>query len=195
MKNKLIRKIAEILSGKEFVIIAIDGRCAAGKTTLANALKETLACNVISVDDFFLRPEQRTAERLLEAGGNIDYERLEQEVLIPLSRGKDFSYQPYNCRTQSLKEPVHIYKNKINLIEGSYSCHPKLKKYYDYKIFLTVDSTAQRERILRRNGVDGFRVFAEKWIPMEEKYFSECKTEQDCDLVIDSPALSKFMVK
>lgn len=193
MKNRLIAEITELLNTKNSVIIAIDGRCAAGKTTLASMLKKSLSCNVIPADDFFLRPEQRTAERLREPGGNIDYERLEQEVLISLRQGADFSYRPYSCKIQSLKEPVYIRKNKINIIEGSYSCHPKLKKYYDYQIFLTVDSVTQKERILRRNGTDGFSIFAEKWIPLEEKYFLECETEQNCNLVIDSLTLSDFM--
>ena len=60
---------------KSSVIIAIDGRCAAGKTYLASRIKEAVECNVIHMDYFFLRPEQRTSERLREPGGNVDYER------------------------------------------------------------------------------------------------------------------------
>ena len=36
-------------------IIAIDGRCASGKTTLAEALGRHYHCNVIHMDHFFLR--------------------------------------------------------------------------------------------------------------------------------------------
>ena len=57
------------------LLIAVEGRCASGKTTLASALQKELGCCVFHMDDFFLRPEQRTRERLLTAGGNIDYER------------------------------------------------------------------------------------------------------------------------
>lgn len=36
-------------------------------------------------DDFFLRPEQRTPERLAEPGGNLDRERMKSEVIDRLS--------------------------------------------------------------------------------------------------------------
>lgn len=182
MKNKLIEEIKNL--DKPHIIIAIDGRCASGKTTLSNALRQELNCNVIHADSFFLRPKQRTEERLSTAGGNIDYERLEKEVLIPLSRGEAFSYRPYDCRTQSLADPIFVEKNRINIVEGAYSCHPKLQKYYDYKVFMTVDPDEQLRRIEKRNGAEGLAIFKEKWIPLEEKYFKECKTQEHCDLTL-----------
>lgn len=184
MENRLINEIYELLEKKPHVIVGIDGRCASGKTTLAKRLKEKLDCNLISADEFFLRPQQRTAERLAEPGGNIDYERLEHEVLIPLRSGIIFKYRPYDCHTQSLKEPIAVSQNRISIVEGSYCCHPMLLKYYDYKVFMTVDKAEQLKRIADRNGNDGVKVFADKWIPLEEKYFAECDTEKYCDLVI-----------
>ena len=49
---------------KDPMMIAIDGRCAAGKTTLADRLKEEFDCSVIHMDHFFLQPKQRTKQRL-----------------------------------------------------------------------------------------------------------------------------------
>ena len=46
-----------------------------GKSVLGQLLSEVYSCNLFHMDDFFLRPEQRTAERLAEAGGNVDRER------------------------------------------------------------------------------------------------------------------------
>lgn len=69
-------------------LIAIDGRCAAGKTTFAEKLSSIMECSVIHMDHFFLRPEQRTKERLAQAGGNVDRERFMEEVLKPLKAGK-----------------------------------------------------------------------------------------------------------
>ena len=58
------------------MIIAIEGPCLSGKTTYANKLAAELSvsCNVFHMDDFFLRPEQRTEERFNIPGGNVDYE-------------------------------------------------------------------------------------------------------------------------
>ena len=62
-------------------LIAIDGMCGSGKTTLANYLAKELNASLFHMDDFFLQPHQRTPERLADPGGNVDYERFKAEVL------------------------------------------------------------------------------------------------------------------
>ena len=68
----------------EPLIVAIDGRCGSGKTTLGEYLEQVFDCNLFRMDDFFLRMEQRTPQRLKETGGNVDYERFEETVLRPI---------------------------------------------------------------------------------------------------------------
>lgn len=164
------------------LLIAIDGRCAAGKTTLAARLQERWNCPVFHMDDFFLRPEQRTPERLREPGGNVDYERFLREVLQPLRAGREITYTAYNCHTKKLEKPVLMLPCHLNLVEGSYSCHPALWDRYDLHIFLTVDPAVQLQRIALR-GADALEQFREKWIPLEERYFSACEIERRCELV------------
>lgn len=48
------------------------------------------------MDDFFLRIEQRTPERMTEVGGNVDYERFLETVLFPVSAKKSVIYQPFS---------------------------------------------------------------------------------------------------
>lgn len=181
----LIRdKIQELLKEKSYILVAIDGRSAAGKTTLANQLIQELGCTVIHMDDFFLRPEQRTAQRLEEPGGNVDYERFLEEVLLPLQTGTPFSYAPFDCHTQDFKPSIHVEPGPITVIEGSYSCHPVLRDYYDLRIFLSLNQEEQGRRILLRNP-DRAGMFLERWIPLEEKYFTHCNTRECCQLLFD----------
>lgn len=180
--ESVLRNIEAIKQEKPHLLIAIDGRCAAGKTTLAARLQEVLACNVIPMDHFFLRPEQRTSERLREPGGNIDYERFLEEALLPLTRGEDFSYRPYDCRCQDFGEAISIQAKAVNIIEGSYSCHPALRNRYDLRIFLSVDPEEQLWRIRQRNGDALVADFKGKWIPLEEQYFLLCRIREQCDL-------------
>ena len=56
----LKKQIDDLLKTGKQIIIAIDGNCTAGKTTLAAVLEKEYDCNVFHMDDFFLRPEQRT---------------------------------------------------------------------------------------------------------------------------------------
>ncbi|MGI6177827.1 MAG: uridine kinase family protein [Eubacterium sp.] len=181
--SKISRRADELLREKEMIIIAIDGRCASGKTTVGEALAEKYGATLVHMDDFFLRPEQRTKERLTEPGGNVDRERFLDEVLLPLSRGEAFSYRPYDCSVQSLRPQVKAEPARVNVVEGSYCCHPDLYGYYDMHVFLDVDAKTQRERISSRSP-EKFETFIEKWIPLEEKYFSYFKISEKCELVL-----------
>jgi len=49
-------------------------------------------------------------------------------------------------------------------------------------LFLTVLPDVQKERIIKRNGEDGFKVFEQKWIPAEEKYFKALSIKEKCTL-------------
>lgn len=66
------------------VLVGIDGRCGSGKTTLGEYLYGRFDCNLFHMDDFFLRIEQRTQKRIAEVGGNVDYERFFETVLLPV---------------------------------------------------------------------------------------------------------------
>ncbi len=171
---KVKPQIDALLKEKDFMIVAIDGRCTSGKTTLAAKLAEIYNCNVFHIDDFFLRPEQRTPERFAEVGGNVDYERFKDEVLIPLKAGQHFAYRPFDCSTFTLAEPVCVVPKKLNIVEGTYSHHPYFGEPYDLKIMLTVDEETQRQRIQQRPAFLHRRFF-EEWIPMENRYFESLK--------------------
>ena len=178
----LLRRIRALAAAQPRVLVAIDGRCAAGKTTLAASLQAQLACNVFHMDDFFLRPEQRTPERLRQPGGNVDFERFLTEVLRPLRDGAPVTYRPYDCRTQQLCAPVHAEARPVNLIEGSYSCHPALWDLYDLHVFLSVGPEEQHRRIAARNGEKMLPMFTDVWIPMEETYFAQFRVAERADL-------------
>ncbi len=167
-------------------IVALDGRCASGKTTLAARLSEAADCTVFHVDDFFLRPEQRTEERLRTPGGNVDRERVLTEILLPLRSGaEEISYRPYDCASQTLLPPREVRPKRTVLIEGSYSCHPALWENYDLRVFLTVSPEAQLRRIERRNGSCA-AAFRDRWIPLEEAYFRAYQIESRCALTFDT---------
>ena len=183
MIAEIQRRINELLTRKDTVIVAIDGPCTSGKTTLAGKLSEIYDCNVFHMDDFFLRPEQRTPERFAEAGGNVDYERFGAEVLFPLKNGADFSYRPFDCKTFTLAEPVAVEPKKLTIIEGSYCNHPTFGEPYDLKIFLTITPDLQHQRVLQRPEFLHRRFF-EEWIPMENHYFDVFGIQKQCDLIL-----------
>lgn len=180
---KQIQQYIESHAGqKDIMIIAIDGNCTAGKTTLAAKIETLYDCNIFHMDDFFLRPEQRTPARFLEPGGNVDYERFQRDVLLPLQSGEAFSYQPFNCSSFTLSPTVTVQPKRLNIIEGTYSLHPFFNDPYDLKVFMSIDADLQHQRILERPLFLHDRFFQE-WIPMEDRYFKEFRIADKCDLV------------
>ena len=180
----LFDKIEQALSCGS-VLVAIDGGSAAGKTSLAELLREKYGCAVFHADDFFLRPEQRCAERLAEAGGNMDRERLKAEVLDSLVKGEAVTYRPFSCKTMSLMDAVTVLPTKLTVLEGAYCLHPDLADAYDLKVFLDVDSQLQKQRILKREPAQKAEMFFNRWIPMEQRYFEQLKVKERCDIVIE----------
>ena len=165
--------------------IVIDGRCASGKTTMASMLAKILDAGIIHMDDFFLPMELRTKERFSTPGGNVHYERVEQEVLPKLKTEEKFSYQRFDCSKMALGDYVMVKGGKYYIVEGTYSHHPALDEYMTLKIFSDVEKTEQLERIRRRDGEKYLENFVNRWIPLEEEYFASLGEIKDrFDLIV-----------
>ena len=187
--EQTIVMIEKIMKKKGSCIIAIDGRCASGKSTFADLLKKRTGGSLVHMDDFFLRPEQRTKERYQTPGENVDHERFKEEVLIPLANKEKIAYHPFDCNIMEISDrELYADGSGLVIIEGSYSFHPELREYYDLKIFLHVSPEKQMERIEKRNP-DKAEVFRTRWIPYEELYFSSCRISELADVVFDTTNL------
>ncbi|MBO7151088.1 MAG: phosphoribulokinase [Clostridia bacterium] len=182
--TELCEEIEAMICDLKRVIIAIDGMCAAGKTTLANKLKETFkGAFVVSMDDFYLPLAQRSDAIMAEPGGHMDYERFDREVATPLWKAQPASYGVFDCHSQSITETVQIPADApLIIVEGTYATHPAIPDIYDYRIFVKTDSETQKERVILRDGKWADDYF-QKWIPFERAYFSAYMTEALADAV------------
>jgi len=187
-------------------IIAIDGRAASGKTTMADQLAQILGTDVIRMDDFFLPPELRTSERLQTPGGNVHYERFLAEVLPHLKATDAFSYRRFDCHIMDYNgarqvracagTPPCLFRTEsatstcpIRIVEGCYSHHPAFGNYSDIRVFSHVAPDKQMNRILHRNGPQMAQMFEQRWIPMEEQYISAYEISASSHVTIDSTDL------
>ena len=177
----LFSKIDTLLANGS-ATVAIEGGSASGKTTLARFIKEAYDCNVFHTDDFFLRPEQRTRERLDEIGGNLDRERFFDEIILPTSKKRELRYRKFNCHGAILGEEIFVLPKKLTVIEGVYSMHLNFSKFYDFSVFLDIDKELQKKRIINRNPPDVAKRFFNEWIPLEDLYFSKTAIKHRCDL-------------
>ncbi|MCL2212487.1 MAG: hypothetical protein FWB93_01465 [Oscillospiraceae bacterium] len=144
-------------------LVCLDGRSCAGKTTIAAQLAEHYGCGVVHMDDFFLPAEKRTPEC------NIDFPRFRQQVTEQLHLS-EFSYDAYCCKNGKYTAKT-VQTSPFLLIEGCYCLHPDTELNPNLRLFADISSELQRERLLMRNGEDGYKKFCEMWLPREEAYF------------------------
>lgn len=165
-------------------VLAIDGNCGSGKSLVCDCISAAYGAGVVHMDDFFLQPSQRSLERLREPGGNIDYERFEEEVLPGLRSGQSFVYRVFDCGTQKFSDLQQVSPTALRVVEGSYSLHQKFRDVYDVKVFLSVDPVTQVQRIEARDGARMLGSFLSRWIPMESTYHKAQEVMQCCDFIV-----------
>jgi uridine kinase len=129
-------------------LVAIDGRCAAGKSTLARQLAEELDTTVtFSIDDFHHPREYRYRQGEDSAQGYyedaFDTAAIVELVLKPLRNGP----YPAHCHPSSLDLttnvpstalPVTVPANAIVIFEGLFTLRPELNPYWDFRILIDV---------------------------------------------------------
>ena len=167
---KLIEEdIIQKLQSKSRVVVGIDGMAASGKTSLARYLEDKYFARVIQMDDFFLQDHQRTEKRLKEIGGNIDYERFYQEVVLAVRNHQDINYHQYNCQTKEMKKETIKNDYHLLIIEGAYALREAFRDIYDLTYLILINSRTQIQRIKTRNEALYDR-FINEWVPMENLY-------------------------
>ncbi len=181
--HDLLDAIGAYRSSSKPFFVALDGRSAAGKSTLAAQLALQIHCLVLHMDDFYLPLADRTDARMAQPGGHMDFRRLLQEVLLPLHEKQYCSYRAFDCKLQILLPPIALSAAPIILLEGAYSCHPLLWEQADLHCFLDITPQQQAERLAMRDGKAAAR-FHSVWIPREEQYFTAYDIRQRCERIL-----------
>jgi uridine kinase len=202
------------------VRVGIDGRSAAGKTTLARELAGVLAGRgrpvwCASIDDFHLpghtersRRREWTPETLYERG--YDYLAFRDLVLRPLGPAGD-----RRCRTRVWdaandapwpEEWHEVPRDALLLAEAAFLFRPELADHWDLTIWLDVDFETVLERARRRDVawvgseeevLEKYRSF---WIPTHELYERATRPRDRADVVVenvrfDAPRLLRLRLR
>ena len=135
------------------LVLALDGRCGSGKTTLANALAAQLpGCTLLRTDDFYLPPARRSPDWAHTPCANMDLTRLRDEALRPAYAGQPVAYRAYSCREGAYLPPAQLPAQPLVILEGSYSHHPLLRPYETLRVFVTCTKAEQTRRLQAREG-------------------------------------------
>ena len=157
--ESLISILAAALAQKPTkpLVLALDGRCGSGKTTLADRLtRQFPASIVLHTDDFYLPPAQRVRGWGKTPCANMDLIRLRDEALRPAYEGQPVLYRAYSCRAGAYQPAQELAAQPLVILEGSYSHHPLLAGYETLRVFVTCSREEQTRRLQAREGVRQF---------------------------------------
>ena len=168
--NRILDDISSI-SKDGRIVVAIDGKCGSGKTTLADDLSRHIDCSILHADDFTVPFEMKTPLRLSIPGGNLHHERLLSDVFEKLDE-PIIKYHPFDYSIGRIADRFETVDRKILIVEGSYSLLPCFRAYYDRCYIIEEPLDVRLERLLKRVGKEKFQMFLDRWIPLEDKYWN-----------------------
>lgn len=160
-------------------IVAIDGPAGAGKTTLANRLKENIkdqSIEIIHMDDLY----DGWQNSLTPALGKV----LELSICAPVSKGKSFQYRKYNWIESKFGALLDFSFPEILILEGVGSGQRVIRKYLDELIWIDISAEVGLQRVLQRDGA-----YLEKemeiWQMRENFHFVADNTRDSVTIRID----------
>jgi len=177
MESLIIERIETLQAATPRLVIAIDGRGGAGKSSLARKVVAAVAGAVHVEFDWFHLPKADLRDE-----ARFDAPRLIDEVLKPFRQGRrDLECHRYNWGYLSgapdglIDEPIRLHGVEIVVLEGCGVLSPELVNLYDLRIWLDTYAEEALARGMRRDieeyGLDPARVQAawEEWAQWEAR--------------------------
>jgi uridine kinase len=186
----LTRRIRAVAAGRpDPTLVALDGRSAAGKSTLAAVVAPVVGAAVIDGDDFYSGGSAETWDAMSaaeKASHCIDWRR-QRPVLETLARGERASWRSYDWQADdgSLADPPVICDPaSVIILDGAYSARPELADLFHLRVLLDAPADLRERRLVQREGED-FRVdWNRRWDDAEQWYFAEVMPPEAFDLVL-----------
>ena len=165
-------------------LVGIDGCGGAGKSALARLLAEKMpgSC-IVEMDDFY-RPSRDRRSSSQEIDWHFDWQRLEHQVLAPLSEGLDARYQRYDWDLDELTTWREIPGHGVVLVEGVSCMRHQLRGYYAFTIWVETSRDTRLARGLARDGEGARDRWVDDWMPAEERYVAAHAPAGAADLVV-----------
>jgi uridine kinase len=187
------------------VRVAVDGRTASGKTTLADELAAAIrrvGKTVIraSVDGFHRPSEERHRRGRLSPDGYFedarDLDAIRNLLLEPLGPNGDRRYvtQTFDLERDQAVVPTvqRAEEGSILIVDGTFLQRPELRSAWDFVIFLDVPEHEARRRGINRDAAamggqaSASELYTRRYGPAFSRYESECNPAERADVVVDN---------
>ncbi len=194
--------------------VAVDGPDSAGKTTLADELRDVLLTSgrdVIraSIDDFQQPREARYRRGELSPEGyyhdSFDYDALEALLLRPLGPGGDRVYRirHFDLDRDCIQDVPgqKADQSAILILDGVFLHRDRLRSMWEYSVFVQVEFATVRDRAVVRDAErfggasQVMHRYAARYVPGQQLYYRECHPRRRADVVVrnDDPSNPEFL--
>ncbi|MEO6530601.1 MAG: chorismate-binding protein [Specibacter sp.] len=160
------------------VIIAVDGRSGAGKTTVAVELAALLRRHR-TVSLFHLEDIYPGWDGL--AGG---VERYIDQVLAPLSQGSPATWTAWDWEARNDGASRTTEAAQVVLVEGVGSSLGRAGQFLDAVIWVDAPGHVRKQRALARDG-ETYAPFWDRWAAQEELLLGDSGSAANADVVVD----------
>ena len=177
-----------------FALIGIDGPGGSGKSTLAGELAAVLAAGgaqaaVVQGDDFYREADPAERLKLSPPQGYelyFDWERLRDQVLAPLTAGRDAAYQRYDWPSGRIApDELHAVPHTgFVIVEGMFVARPALAGFYDLTVFVDTPLALCMERLVARGHDHGPGDWNRRWQAADRYYLASTEPWDRLDLVV-----------
>ncbi|MFJ9843557.1 uridine kinase [Kitasatospora sp. NPDC101155] len=176
------------------VLVTLDGRAGAGKSTLAAAVAAYLGgpghAVVVHGDDFFHpMPCHERLSMEPEEGYHwlFEWQRLRDQVLVPLSDGRPARYEQFDRDANALRAggPRSVPPADVVIVEGVLTARPELAGFYDLTVFVDTPSELCLRRVHARPDLRPQReAWLTHWRAVEEYYLTATDMPARADLTV-----------
>lgn len=166
----------------EVVVVAIDGRSGAGKTTLAGGVELALGAAgtvaVLHMDQLYPGWDGLAESPAL----------LTRQVLEPLSRGEPAAYREWSWARERWAGTREVPPCRYLVVEGCGASVDPARAYAALTVFVDADLLLRQRRGIARDG-ETYRPHWQRWADQEDALFDADRTRRRADLVIDTSSL------
>jgi uridine kinase len=174
------------------LIIGIDGRPCAGKSTLTIKLAEALNAQIIYLDEFFI--PQKLWPKDAKPAFPFFYFRYNEflEGVKNLAQGKTFRYFSHDWDNNDLSaEPTIITPDKVIIVEGVSALNPALVDLYFKKIWVASNLKNERSAVIIRDGEKNIDLWQRYYIPSIDIYCLS-KPSERADIIYAGRGVTSF---
>jgi hypothetical protein len=179
--EELMDQIEELCCMFNAFAIAIDGMAFAGKTDLAAHLSKKFGAPIIHMSDFLLPEDKRPDGWETTPGGEVDFERFDEEIVQKWLKQKPIVYDIHDPKTGEVTDRIALPDGQIYIVEGTYCLHPAILDFYDLRLFLQVPKEEQAKRAEAAK-----KPLSLELIARHDRYFTTYMTELLADFTIDN---------